>query len=162
MPAAGAGPRGRFGQGPSSGIAGHRAGDSRLPSRIAEALTQSADCAWSRWRWRQRSPIRRPRSESPLATSSTRPSRSRVRTSAFCWVARLPSSSCSASLPHPIGNGATVVAAIVSNTVTAPIYALAVSAIFFDLGGRATAAPAAPGAPPPPRPTEPPPPPPAG
>ena len=51
----------------------------------------------------------------------------------------------------PIGNGATVVASIISTVITAPIFALAVSVMFFDLGGgRAAAAPAAPAEPPPP------------
>jgi hypothetical protein len=51
----------------------------------------------------------------------------------------------------PIGNGATVVASIISSVITAPIFALAVSVIFFDLGGGRTAgAPAATTEPPPP------------
>src|ERR671919_219463 len=51
----------------------------------------------------------------------------------------------------PIGNGATVVASIISTVITAPIFALAVSVMFFDLGGgRAAAAPAAPTEPRPP------------
>jgi hypothetical protein len=51
----------------------------------------------------------------------------------------------------PIGNGATVVASIISTVITAPIFALAVSVMFFDLGGgREAAAPAAPTEPPPP------------
>ena len=51
----------------------------------------------------------------------------------------------------PIGNGATVVASIISTVITAPIFALAVSVIYFDLGGgRAAAAPAAPTEPSPP------------
>jgi hypothetical protein len=53
----------------------------------------------------------------------------------------------------PIGNGATVVASVISNVITAPIFALAVSVMFYDLGGgRAAAdsgAPATPTAPPP-------------
>jgi hypothetical protein len=58
-----------------------------------------------------------------------------------------------AAIATPIGNGeaATVVAAIISNILTAPIYAIAVSVLYFDLGGgaRATeAAPAEPGPPP--------------
>jgi hypothetical protein len=58
----------------------------------------------------------------------------------------------------PIGNGATVVASIVSNVLTAPIYAIAVSVLFFDLGGGAgIPGPAAPGTPPPPAAPEPPP-----
>ena len=35
----------------------------------------------------------------------------------------------------PIGNGAIVVASIISNVVAAPVFALAVSVMFFDLGG---------------------------
>jgi hypothetical protein len=51
----------------------------------------------------------------------------------------------------PIGNGATVVASIISTVITAPIFALAVSVMYFDLGGgREAAAPAAPTEPPPP------------
>ena len=51
----------------------------------------------------------------------------------------------------PIGDGATVVASIISTVITAPIFALAVSVMFFDLGGgRAAAPPAAPTEPPPP------------
>ena len=52
----------------------------------------------------------------------------------------------------PISNGATVVAQIISNVITAPIFAIAVSAMFFDLGGGSgrTAAAAAPAEPPPP------------
>jgi hypothetical protein len=51
----------------------------------------------------------------------------------------------------PIGNGATVVAAIISNVITAPIFALAVSVIYFDLGGgREAAAVPEPAAEPPP------------
>jgi hypothetical protein len=66
-----------------------------------------------------------------------------------------------AAIATPISDGATVVASIISNVITAPIYALAVSVMFFDLGGgRDVAAPAAPTEPPPPAaPTEPPPPP---
>jgi hypothetical protein len=57
------------------------------------------------------------------------------------------------AIATPIGNGAILVASIISSVITAPIFAIAVSVMFFDLGGaRATAAPAA---------TEPPPPPPA-
>jgi hypothetical protein len=55
------------------------------------------------------------------------------------------------AIATPIGDGATVVAAIVSGVITAPIYALAVSVLFFDLGGgRAAAEPTAPATPPPP------------
>ena len=57
------------------------------------------------------------------------------------------------AIATPIGNGAILVASIISSVITAPIFAIAVSVMFFDLGGgRAAAAPAA---------TEPPPPPPA-
>jgi hypothetical protein len=52
----------------------------------------------------------------------------------------------------PIGDGATVVAAIVSGVITAPIFALAVSVLFFDLGGGRAAEPAAPATSPPPPP----------
>jgi hypothetical protein len=41
------------------------------------------------------------------------------------------------AIATPIGVGATIVAAIVSAAITAPIYSLAVSVIFFDLGGGA-------------------------
>ena len=52
----------------------------------------------------------------------------------------------------PIGDGAILAASIISNILTAPIFAIAVSVIFFDLGGgeATTAAPAAPAEPPPP------------
>jgi len=52
----------------------------------------------------------------------------------------------------PIGDGALVVASFVSSVITAPIFAIAVSVIFFDLGGGATpaAAPAEAPLPPPP------------
>jgi hypothetical protein len=68
-----------------------------------------------------------------------------------------------------IGTGGLIVAAIIAAAITAPVYALAVSVLFFDLGGGA-AEPAAetapapplsePPPPPPPPPSEPPPPPP--
>ena len=49
----------------------------------------------------------------------------------------------------PIGNGAIVVASIISNVVTAPVFALAVSVMFFDLGGgRVAEVPAASSEPP--------------
>jgi hypothetical protein len=35
----------------------------------------------------------------------------------------------------PIGNGATLVASVLSDAITAPIFSLAVSVMFFDLGG---------------------------
>ena len=45
----------------------------------------------------------------------------------------------------PIGDGAEVVASVISGIITAPIFSLAVSTMFFDLGGGATpATPAAP------------------
>lgn len=53
----------------------------------------------------------------------------------------------------PIGNGATVVASIVSNVLTAPIYAITAGVLYFDLvGGPAGAAavPVPPAEPPPP------------
>ncbi len=54
----------------------------------------------------------------------------------------------------PIGNGAIVGASIISNVVAAPVFALAVSVMFFDLGGgRVAEAPAA--SPEPPAPTAP-------
>jgi hypothetical protein len=54
----------------------------------------------------------------------------------------------------PIGNGATVVASIISGAITAPIFALAVSVMFFDLGGgRVSEAPTAAAPPPPPAPS---------
>jgi hypothetical protein len=52
-----------------------------------------------------------------------------------------------AAIATPIGDGALVVAAIVSSAATAPIFALAVSVMYFDLGGgpqRATTTPTAP------------------
>jgi hypothetical protein len=51
----------------------------------------------------------------------------------------------------PIGDGALIVASIISGAITAPIFALAVTVMFFDLGGgRAPAAPATATEPPPP------------
>lgn len=50
----------------------------------------------------------------------------------------------------PIGNGATVVASIISDAITAPIFSLAASVMFFDLGGGEATAPAAPTEQPPP------------
>jgi hypothetical protein len=59
------------------------------------------------------------------------------------------------AIATPIGNGAILVASIISSAVTAPIFSLAVSVMFFDLGGgRATEA-AAPVEPPPPPPAAP-------
>jgi hypothetical protein len=47
------------------------------------------------------------------------------------------------AIADPIGSGAVLVAAVVSSVITAPVYALAVSVLFFDLGGgRAVAEPA--------------------
>jgi hypothetical protein len=55
------------------------------------------------------------------------------------------------AIATPISDGATVVASIISSVITAPIFALAVSVMFFDLGGgRAAEAPAASTEPPPP------------
>ncbi|HEX6229959.1 MAG TPA: hypothetical protein VFZ41_10920 [Solirubrobacterales bacterium] len=63
------------------------------------------------------------------------------------------------AIATPIGDAALVIAAIVSSAVTAPIYALAVSVMFFDLGGGAPApATAVPQQAEPPPPSEPPPP----
>jgi hypothetical protein len=76
-----------------------------------------------------------------------------------------------AAIANPIGNGeaSTWIASIISTTITAPIFAIAVSVLYFELGGGMAAAPASPGAgapsaPPPPAepPPPPPPPPPAG
>jgi len=77
-----------------------------------------------------------------------------------------------AAIANPIGNGeaATWIASIISTTITAPIFAIAVTVIYFELSdGAAIAAPAAsvpppaasvpPPPPPPPPPAEPPPPP---
>ena len=61
------------------------------------------------------------------------------------------------AIATPIGNGAIVVASIISGALTAPIFALAVTVIFYDLGGgtgETAAVPAAPA-----EATEPPPPP---
>jgi hypothetical protein len=57
------------------------------------------------------------------------------------------------AIATPIGDGAIIVASIISTIITAPIFAIAVSVMFFDLGGgRGAAAPAASEAPPPPAP----------
>ena len=50
----------------------------------------------------------------------------------------------------PIGNGAIIGASIISGAITAPIFALAVSVVFFDLGGGRVEAPAEAAAQPPP------------
>jgi hypothetical protein len=57
-----------------------------------------------------------------------------------------------AAIATPISDGAIVIASIISTVITAPIFAIAVSVMFFDLGGgrAAAAAPAAPTEPPPP------------
>jgi hypothetical protein len=65
------------------------------------------------------------------------------------------------AIANPIGNGAILVANVIAEILTAPIFALAVSVMFFDLGGgRVSEAPAAAppvDAPPPPPASEPPP-----
>jgi hypothetical protein len=56
-----------------------------------------------------------------------------------------------AAIAASIGDGALVVASILSSAITAPFFALAVSVMYFDLGGgRAAAAPPAATEPPPP------------
>jgi hypothetical protein len=56
-----------------------------------------------------------------------------------------------AAIANPIGAGAVLVAATISAVITAPIYAIAVSVLFFDLGGGGqVAAEQAPAATPPP------------
>jgi hypothetical protein len=58
-----------------------------------------------------------------------------------------------AAIATPIGNGAILIASIISTTMTAPIFALAVSVMFFELGGsRPIETTAAPTEPPPPAP----------
>jgi len=55
------------------------------------------------------------------------------------------------AIANPIGNGAIVVANVIAGALTAPLFALAVSVMFFDLGGgRVAEAPAADATPPPP------------
>lgn len=57
------------------------------------------------------------------------------------------------AIATPIGNGAIVVASIISGAITAPIFALAVTVMFYDLGGGGTTeAPAMPAEPAPPAP----------
>jgi hypothetical protein len=68
------------------------------------------------------------------------------------------------AIANPIGNGevSTWIASIVSGTITAPIYALAVTVLYYELAGEpATQEPAAAAPPPPSSETPPPPPPPA-
>jgi hypothetical protein len=67
-----------------------------------------------------------------------------------------------AAIANPIGNGevSTWIASILSSTITAPIYALAATVMYFELAG-GSAAPQAAASPPPPPATEPPPPPPS-
>jgi hypothetical protein len=57
-----------------------------------------------------------------------------------------------AIIATPISNGATVVASIISNVITAPIFSVAVSVMYFELGGARAAAgtPVPPIEPPPP------------
>jgi hypothetical protein len=47
-----------------------------------------------------------------------------------------------AVIATPIGNGAIIVANVISNIITAPLFAIAVSVMFFDLGGGRAAEPA--------------------
>lgn len=55
------------------------------------------------------------------------------------------------AIANPIGNGAILVANVIAGALTAPIFALAVSVMFFDLGGgRVSETPAPAEAPPPP------------
>lgn len=60
-----------------------------------------------------------------------------------------------AAIATPIGNGevSTWIASIISSTLTAPIFAIAVTIIYFELAGEDRAAPAAPPPPPPPPPS---------
>jgi hypothetical protein len=57
-----------------------------------------------------------------------------------------------AIIATPIGDGATVVASVISGVITAPVFALAVSVLFFDLGGGRAAESATPATLPPPAP----------
>jgi hypothetical protein len=50
------------------------------------------------------------------------------------------------AIANPIGSGAVLLAAILSAVITAPIYAIAVSVLFFDLGGGGAVAEQAPAA----------------
>jgi hypothetical protein len=55
------------------------------------------------------------------------------------------------AIANPIGNGAILVANVIAGALTAPLFALAVSVMFFDLGGgRVSQATAATASPPPP------------
>jgi hypothetical protein len=66
------------------------------------------------------------------------------------------------AIANPIGNGAIVVANVIAGALTAPLFALAVSVMFFDLGGgRVEQTATAPATTPPPPPSETPPPPPS-
>jgi hypothetical protein len=57
-----------------------------------------------------------------------------------------------AAIATPIGDGEvpTLIASIISGTITAPIFALAVSVLYFELAGLTAPPPVAPAAPPPP------------
>jgi len=59
------------------------------------------------------------------------------------------------AIANPIGNGAIVVANVIAGALTAPIFALAVSVMFFDLGGGRVSETAPAAAPPPPPPAAP-------
>lgn len=56
------------------------------------------------------------------------------------------------AIATPIGDAALVIAIVLGAAITAPIYSLAVSILYYDLGGGATPQPS-PGVPPPPPPT---------
>jgi hypothetical protein len=58
-----------------------------------------------------------------------------------------------AAIANPIGNGeaSTWIASIISTTITAPIFAIAVTVLYYELaGGAASSSAPAPAAPPPP------------
>lgn len=57
------------------------------------------------------------------------------------------------AIANPIGNGAILVANVIAGALTAPLFALAVSVMFFDLGGGRVSEATAATAPPPPPPT---------
>jgi hypothetical protein len=59
------------------------------------------------------------------------------------------------AIANPIGNGAIVVANVIAGALTAPLFALAVSVMFFDLGGGRVSETAPAAAPPPPPPAAP-------